>query len=1068
VNGHGWYRPVDAALLRASVGIGPDAIPSWPDGTDIRSDPDADAWRAWIGEVWALGTVADAVTVASPMLADRVAAVRAGEVVEVTRLRRIAVSLAGYLVRVRGRATPFGLFAGVTPLRFGTPTRFLGFEPIEAHQPAVRADAAWLAAVITSLEFGSSLLDRLTVAANDLSEVRGDRIVVSGPAPADALWASPTKVSDGIASGQRTVSLRYTAPVRVVLHAARSPIAVADLVSLLAADFPQAGAAEARTLVETLVRAGALITSLRPSLTTVDGLGHVIAELTALRAGDAPGPEAARAASELAAIHGALSPRLLAADRSERVGLTDRMRALADVDGPLLAVDLRLADDVILPSAIASEAASAASVLVRLSPHPEGPPALRDYHHRFLERYGPGAVVLVSQLVSLTTGLGYPHHDHDLPAGHGRQAERGARDAWLLAIAQQAALDDVLEVVLDDSTIDRQAPRTPAAMHTGSLVSQPRLPPHLDLCVQVLATSATAVESGDFRLRVTGIGQSAVATSGRFLPLLPGTARSRLLQTYASLPGMVQGALPAQVSFPPRRARAGNVLAVPQVLPVTISVGEHPGRASEEVHLDDLAVTADLNRLYLLSLSRRRVVEPMLVCAAARQAVPPLALLLVDVARATSAAVGLFDWGAAAALPFLPRLRYRRAILAPARWRVPRSSLPGANVPLSAWMAAADELRKRLRLPETITVGTADRQLRLQLAEPMDVELLRIHLRGLDQGRGTKDAMVTLTEAPSDAELGWCAGRAHEVLIPMASTATPSSAPRVLARSGPLPLVSQHDDVLPGAELLYAKVYGDPGGFTAILVEHLSELLAEWDTSPGCWFVRYQDPRPHLRIRLRTTDYGRAAARAGAWVAELRGHGLADRLTLDTYRPEPARYGRGAASTAAEALFAADSAAAIAELAASTTEIRVDPLAMTAASLADLAGAILGGRDAGVAWLLEQRESGGAGPVDRETRRQALRLSAAYPDLDATASPASTLAERMAAVATAWRARRDAAIAYADLLRADQAGVTPVAVVGSLLHLHHNRIHGPGADAEARTHRLARAIALADAAGAQR
>lgn len=1062
---HGWYRPVDAALLRASVGINPDEIPSWPDGDDIRSGPDADAWRAWIGEVWAIGTVADAVAVASPMLADRVAAVRAGEVVEVTRLRRIAVSLAGYLVRVGGRATPFGLFAGVAPLRFGTPTRCLGLEPVEGHQPAVRADAAWLAAVITSLESASSLLDRLTVVANDLAEVRGDRIVVSGPAPAEALSASPTKASDSIASGQRTVSLRFTAPVRLALQATRSPVTVADLVRVLAADFPEAGTAEARALVETLVRAGALITSLRPSLTTVDGLGHVIADLAAPRAGDMPGPETAQVAGELTAIHRALAPRLLAAERSERAGLTDRMRALADVDGSLLAVDLRLGDDVILPSGIAAEAASAASALVRLSPHPEGPPALRDYHRRFLERFGPGAVVPVSQLVSLTTGLGYP--DRDLSAGHGRQTARGARDEWLLALVQQAGLDDVREVVLDDSTIDRHAPRTPAPMYTGGHLSAPRLPSHLDLCVQVLATSATAMEDGDFRLRVTGIGQSAVATSGRFLPLLSGADRARLVEAYVSLPGAVRGALPAQVSFPPCRARAGNVLAVPRVLPVTISVGEHPGHASGDLHLDDLGVTADLNRMYLLSLSRRRVVEPMLVCAAARQAVPPLALLLVDVARATSAAVGLFDW-AAAGLPFLPRLRYRRTILAPARWRVPRATLPDANAPLPAWMAAADELRKRLRLPEAITIGTADRQLRLQLAESMDVELLRAHVRGLDQEHARKDAMVTLTEAPADAELGWCSGRAHEVLIPMASTATPGRAPQILDRSGPLPLVNQHDDVLPGAQLLYAKVYGDPDGFTAILVEHLSALLAEWDTTPGCWFVRYQDPRPHLRIRVRTTDYGGAAARTGAWVAELRGHGLADTLTLDTYRPEPARYGRGAASAAAETLFAADSAAAIGELAASTTMDTVAQQAMTAASLADLAGAILGSRAAGMAWLLDQRESGGAGPVDRETRRQALRLSAAYPDLDATAPPASALAERMAAVAAAWRARRDAAIAYADLLRADQAGVTPAGVVGSLLHLHHNRIHGPGAEAEARTHRLARAIALADAAGARR
>lgn len=114
----GWrYRHVDAALLRASAHTG-DVIPeSWP---DLDDESEIERWCVWLGEVWAQAPVAEAIAVASPGLADRVEAVCAGLRPGAGQVRRMVMSVARYLVRMRGRATPFGAFAGVAPLCFGT------------------------------------------------------------------------------------------------------------------------------------------------------------------------------------------------------------------------------------------------------------------------------------------------------------------------------------------------------------------------------------------------------------------------------------------------------------------------------------------------------------------------------------------------------------------------------------------------------------------------------------------------------------------------------------------------------------------------------------------------------------------------------------------------------------------------------------------------------------------------------------------------------------------------------------------------------------------------------------
>jgi len=106
---------------------------------------------------------------------------------------------------------------------------------------------------------------------------------------------------------------------------------------------------------------------------------------------------------------------------------------------------------------VAREAEAAASALARLTPYPFGFPAWQDYHARFLARYGIGALVPLSEILHADAGLGFP-------AGY-RDARRkplpvpglSERDVRLLVLAQNAAMDQSTEVVLDEKAIGNLA-----------------------------------------------------------------------------------------------------------------------------------------------------------------------------------------------------------------------------------------------------------------------------------------------------------------------------------------------------------------------------------------------------------------------------------------------------------------------------------------------------------------------------------------------------------------------------------------------------------------------------------
>jgi thiopeptide-type bacteriocin biosynthesis protein len=1016
------YQWVDAAMVRVTTGgDGLMAVP-WPD-LDRATNEQMGQWRAWLAQVWAHRPVVEAIEVASPVLARQVAHLHAGHEFKPQQLRRMVLSVAKYVLRMTGRATPFGLFAGVAPLRFGTEVTVRWGE---GPRVTARPDAAWLSSVVTYLEGCPQLLRRLTVVANNLCFVRDDRLVVPCQSVNDTGPDEPAEVS-----------VRHTSPVETVVRAARSPVGVDELAGKLAADHPATPPMVIEAMLAELVRRGVLLTCLRPAMTVTDPLGHVLGQLAAVGAETISevGPHVRR----LQTVHNAMArhnhTRSARVRRRLRTTAAERMAAISTVTERLLAVDLRIDCQIELPQQVVREAQTAASLLTGLTPYSTGSAGLRDYHRRFVDRYGTGALVPVRDLVDADTGLGYPAGYRESILNPPTPAV-SERDLRLLALAQTAAMAGDREVILDEATV-------------ASLEVEPEPPvaPHTDLCVQVHAPTRQALAQGEFDLLVVGAARAAGTMTGRFLHLLDPADRDRMASAYRQLPTLDPDAVPAQVSCPPLYARTGNVARAPATQPRVISLAEYPtGGENSMIPLDELAVGADTSRLYLMSPSSYRLVEPTMFQAVAfRNHIHPLARFLCEITTGYAAACTPFLWEAATGLPFLPRLRYGRIVLAAARWRLSAANLPDHRAPWAQWARAVADWRHRFRVPDRVCLGEGDQRLRLDLDQPLHLALLRAHL--------DRTGHAVVHEPPTPDAFGWLDGRPHEIVIPMAATRQPARPraprPRSAARIG-----REHGHRPGDSPWLSIRLYAHPDRQATILTDHLPRLLSAWDHAVRWWFLRYSDPQPHLRLRLKAIDgYGLAAERVGAWATDLRRRGLANHLLLDTYYPEVGRYGNGEVLAAAEAVFVADSSAAVAQIAAAAGG-NPNPQALCAASFVDLAIALTGGVADGLQWLVDQVKRQATPALPRDLHDDAIRL--ANPHDRGAGLRALPGGQRAAA---AWAQRRTALAGYRHQLDTTvQPGPTPV--LASLLHMHHARVFGVKPDSEKTCHRLARAAAL--------
>jgi class I lanthipeptide synthase len=875
-------------------------------------------WLTWLREVWALPGFADAVTQATPDLADQTARALAGEPLTERSLTRLTQSTLRYVLRWTSRPTPFGRFAGVAPIGIG---RAALIRWNDAHRGSTVADGVFVAERVARAEQDLTVLRRCAVMTNSLGYRR------------DRVWVLPcARASGGHVSD---VEIDVTEPIRLALAAAATPVAFSDLATHLLEKLPACLPEAVDQLLAGLVQAGALISQARPPSTATDPIGHLARHTGTVETGGRPG------------------------------------------------VDVRLDCSITLPHAVAREACEAATALALVAPRL---PGWTEYHHAFIERWGPGAAVPLRDVLNV---LGYP-------AGYRGSTRREparftARDALLHELAQRAVLDGGgTDMVLDDPLID--------ALRGDD--DRPPLP-HTELRFTLAAATPRQLDTGDFTLTVVSGARHAGVSAGRFLHLLAPSELGRFEQVYQTLPTATAGAAVVQVSAPVLDHRLAGVARTPRILEV-MPVGEHHDDPWWTV--SDLVVAADSRRLWLASGRTGQPVEPLLFNSVALPAgQQPLVRFLTEIWAAFTAPCMPFDWGHARTLPFLPCVRRGRSILHPARWIITATQLPPPAAPWPRWLDAWTRQRDQLRLPRELLVGASDVRMRIDLDEPAHLWLMRNHL---DRHR-----RATLNQAPGPS--GWLDGRPAELLLTLVRDQRHPPTPVPPAR--PVATV-QHR---PGhGQWLDARYVGNP--------EHiLTHLAAQPDLLPdGAWFLRYPEPQPHLRLRIphAADRFADAARRAGELAARLDQAGILADYSLATYRPET-RHGHGPTLAAAQAVFAADSRAALRWLDG-------DRQARTAAGMTAIVAAFTAD---GPRWLAEHVPHHSGARLDPGQRRQAR---AAVHD------------EPLAAALSAYRSAVDR-----DGENADQ-------ILGVLLHLHHARMIGEDIDSERHCLRLARAVAL--------
>lgn len=935
---------------------------------------------------------------------------------------RIEQSLVRYLARMAGRATPFGLFAGVSTGSIDTWSL-----AISTDMPLVRTtrlDHLYVASLCAALAQDPVVRSAIRWRANSSAYRVGDAF----------------RYCEAEYRAQRTEyklsSVPATPYLEAVLASAQCWVDLHAIKRALTSCDPTLSRDEIDEFVSELISAQLLEPELAPVITGQDCLSAL---LTQLRRGGAWA-----AVNALENVQQDLK-RLDAAFPGTEMSVYEEVETTlktlpAQVDvARLFQVDMaRPIDDLSIDARLPSELLRAASALCRMGMVRGASPSLDRFAERFRARYEEREVPLL-EVLDRDFGIGYDEPTagtgeaapllETIPLLHrGEQAYRDepGRVFWLRKLALALA-NGGCEIDLSERDLD---------LLEASLPDQRRVSLPESFCI----TAGIAGDPGNpssLQFLVEGVFPGAGRMLARFCHAVPDL-EPRVRALAEAEQALEPNATLCEIVHLPE-GRLGNILSRPVLRGAElVYLGASSALPRDQILADDLLLSMRGTRFVLRSRSRNREIAVRLTNAHNYSRGLPLYRFLCDLQMQARFSTISFSWGSFESAPILPRVRVGRAIVSLARWNLDEpilERLRAASDPM--WIVG--ELRRSLRLPRFVCLEDGDNELPIDLENPLSVTSFVALL-----AKRTVVRLVEMFGADAQRPLADRSGTyLAEFQIPFLRTKPSTLGMKAIASSIAQPLPRTF---APGSEWAYFKIYAGPTNadhiLKAVVAPFARRALAE-GIAHEWFFIRFADPDWHLRVRFRGDPEKMLALLVPRFLQELAAQVAPStywRVALDQYDREIERYGGPATIESCERIFAADSEAVIEILdRLEGEEGHAARWKLVTLGIDDLFGAFglsLGERAAVVAEMRRALSTEFERPARLEVSLS-QRFRSERADLEALLEdPRRTALSDAAAIFE----RRRRKISHSVQLIRECAPDALLAITGSLAHMHANRM----------------------------
>lgn len=516
----------------------------------------------------------------------------------------------------------------------------------------------------------------------------------------------------------------------------------------------------------------------------------------------------------------------------------------------------------------------ATEVLLKLTPQGRNT-KLNSFKNAFKEKYEEQSIPLLLAL-DPDFGIDYKHHT----PSQSKQVENGGSWTSKLKFAKykEALRNGTLSVEIQPQEIEKQ--------HTYDVSDS----------FYVMLSSFAKDAACHYHLKGGG-GPSAANLLSRFCHM-DAKLEEQVLHLAQKEQGNDDTAILAEISHLPR-PRSGNVLSRPSLrayeIPfVSKSLLEEPYR----IDITDLYLKLADNRFVLYSKRLNREIKPRSTSAHNFSTDTSLAVynFLCDLQFEGIQRDIFWNWEYLAQEEFLPRIVYKKTVLSPAIWNLKYSSIPGnlnKKVNFETFHNYLHQLQHTHHLPNRLEYLQGDNKLLLDLQDEAALNYLFMQLE--------KHRNIVLTESlwslfgSSVEDEGMHYN--NEIILPFVKRKEEiirTNVRNITYHKKEAPLQRTFP---PGSEWLYLKIYASQA-FADQLIMHellpLTNKLLKKSLIKKWFFLRYNDPAPHIRLRFHLkskAQMGEALSICYKWYNNNFIDGKLSNIIIDTYKREIERYG---------------------------------------------------------------------------------------------------------------------------------------------------------------------------------
>lgn len=522
---------------------------------------------------------------------------------------------------------------------------------------------------------------------------------------------------------------------------------------------------------------------------------------------------------------------------------------------------------------------------------------LIDFYFNFVDKYGVNVEVPIPVILNELNGIGAPSHYEapknkyvrELSVKHSEQRVSSLKSYFMFKYIKAVKEKTSIEIKLEEFS------------EMENSINKKALPESLELNVVVRK------DEDQFLLYIgSNIGSSqAGKTFGRFSymdakykDIIKDVQESLSTQTYVDK---------VELSYIPSYLRSANVTQTYSSYKKNVSLYTNSHDSKKEISLEDIAIGSTEEGLYLKDIVSGQLLDISTTHMLNQTQVSNFIRILSDISEYRKLKWMIFPWEVYYRdFTYVPEIKYKNVILSNEKWSLQElkiSYLDGKIKDLDSFKDAFLQFKNTWDLPDEAYIKFADNRIPIDVTNDKDIQLIFKNIK-----KYPSVILENKERGKEPVQLNNCY-YAGEAVIPFVSVLknkkeTPSS-----KYASSLAEVKY----LPFDQWLFLKIYYQPDRHQELL-SHIYYLLKEKINGLAdeevFYYIRYNDPAPHIRLRIKSKSSSRLVEifnSIQSHVKTLLATNLVSTIDLDTYVPEINRYGGQELQKEAEKIFFADS-----------------------------------------------------------------------------------------------------------------------------------------------------------------